>query len=495
MPFIVVALLRVVQLAAGIAVLAGIGNFGTLFESILAILDGQARPVGDVARSTLFALGPTAVGGGLAVGLEVAIRSARRRYRRSLLHPSEPWLWRDDWASRTIRLSNWESALAVGIFWVVYLAVILPAGVWMASIKLAAGIYWFLGIAALILATFSRILWLNRRWNRSELEISTLPGVIGGPFAGIATIAEAMPEGSTFRVTLRCLQIVRSSSGSGRSSTRELTVWQMQKVVSATLAPTRPGTTVVPCYFAIPDGLPPSGGLDSGANLPTALGRHGDVRWELSVGPKDAVDPRKATFTIPVFRTEASSPDYREDESVDRALLEPIDAAAVLGRIPYRHTSIAGGVRHEFSLFDWPTLALVVGFAIVVGAGTAAIFVYVPIPISMFVGFIPGALTGVAIFTLVEILAWKATIDVDEGGVTVAAGPSWSRRVERFERGDLAEFDCADEFRSRERPTWCVRLRRANRLPLAVVKRLDGRQEATAICDWLTAATRSEANR
>lgn len=50
---------------------------------------------------------------------------------------------------------------------------------------------------------FLRILWINRHWSRSELRLSTLPGVVGGPFAGVAILHQTFPAGNVIEVNLK----------------------------------------------------------------------------------------------------------------------------------------------------------------------------------------------------------------------------------------------------------------------------------------------------
>ena len=106
------------------------------------------------------------------------------------------------WAERRIRLSN-RTAVAVSIAALgVFGFVIVPVGLWMASQKLATPIYIFLGLIGALLLALMRLLWLNRRWGRSELEILTLPGVIGGPFRGTVILSESFPRKSWLRAAL-----------------------------------------------------------------------------------------------------------------------------------------------------------------------------------------------------------------------------------------------------------------------------------------------------
>jgi hypothetical protein len=92
-----------------------------------------------------------------------------------------------------------------------------PLGIHLASHKNAGAVYAFLGVLAAFLGLFAGLQWVNRRRNRAELELQTLPGRIGGRFAAIATIPEAFDPGTGVRVTLRCVLTQSTAVGSGNT--------------------------------------------------------------------------------------------------------------------------------------------------------------------------------------------------------------------------------------------------------------------------------------
>ncbi len=490
MPLIVVLIIRFVQLIAVLAVWAGSTNVPWLVDYLQSIANGQPWEQGEMAKRTLCVTGPIVAGAWAAVGLQYLLQHGRMLHARSLRYPDEPWMWRPEWAERRIRLSNRTAVIVCAVAFALYFAIVVPAGFWMASIKLATGIYWFVGIFGAILLAFARQRWLNRRWGRSELSISTLPGVIGGPFAGIFTIGEAFPDGTPFRVTLRCVEhrVSRVRRRSKHSHTNETILWQSQKVLSRSLAADRPGATALPCYFAIPYDYPPTSSLsNSGGNgVDFGRGRRVTIRWELSVRPKEEADVRQATFEVPVFKTAQSSPNYREDETIDRPFLEPVDAEALLARHPYRLDVTAAGERHTFSTFHLGMFCGVLAFTLAVAAGTWAIFTYVDWPVSGFAALIPVALAVAGVIALVEMLSWQATIVISAEGVVIAAGHFWSRPAIEYPPGAAVPLDCVEELRRDAVSAWCVRLVPEGAMPRRLVCRLDGKQEAVAVRNWLT---------
>jgi len=479
---------RFVQVIAALAIWLGLTFASALFEYLSGIAGGQPWEMGELSMRVARFSAPITIGGFIFVGLQLCLRHGRILHERSLRYPDQPWMWRPEWAERRIRLSNRTSIFVCAAAFTLYFFVVVPVGFWMASIKLATGIYWFVGICGAVLLAFARLAWMNRRWGASDLAISTLPGVIGGPFAGIVTISEAFPEGTPFRVTLRCVLRRTTRARNGETShSYETTLWQAQKVVSRSIAADRPKATSLPCYFAVPYECSPTGDRDG---LPIAFLGTGEagrqvIRWELCVAPKDEADVRKATFEVPVFKTAQSSPDYREDESIDRPFLEPVNVEALLERIAYDRIETASGERHVFSLFQLGPFFGLLAFTMAIGLGTWAIFKYVDFPISAFAGLIPGALTIMGIVVLIEMLSWKAKILIQPDGVVIVAGALWSRRTYQFPRGATVTLECAEEYRREAGSAWCVRLSLTDEKPCPVVKRLDGKQEAVAIRDWL----------
>src|SRR5262249_7676763 len=212
---------------------------------------------------------------------------------------------------------------ALGIFGFV----IVPVGLWMKSRMPDAPIYIGLGVLGLFLLALMRMTWLNRRWGRSELEILTLPGVIGGPFRGTVILSESLTEGTALRVSLNCIRTrtVRMYPSGNRQSTTD-TIWQDQKILVTAISMARPNGVAIPCSFAIPYSCEPTS-LDTigfSSSPESDPDEHVSIHWQLSVGMKDLVDVRQVTFEVPVFQTEKSSPGYKEDVAVDAPFLEPV---------------------------------------------------------------------------------------------------------------------------------------------------------------------------
>jgi hypothetical protein len=225
---------RFVQILAIIPVGFGISNAGSFFELLNGLAHGQPWDFGEFTDRLALFSSPTGLGVALIVALELTLRRERIMRARVLRFPEEPWLWNPKWAERRIRLSYPKAVAGYLAAFGVCAFVIAPVLFWMAWHIPAAPpfVYIFLGVMGLFLLVPLRIDWLNRRWRRSELEILTLPGVIGGPFRGMVTIPESFPDGTTFRVTLKCT-CRRTSKMRPSEETHSVTttVWQDERIL------------------------------------------------------------------------------------------------------------------------------------------------------------------------------------------------------------------------------------------------------------------------
>ena len=178
----VTIVIRFVQLLAVLPIALGISNAKSFFELLCGLCQGQPWDFAEFAKRLAAFSSPTALGVALILGLELILRRGKESHARSLRFPEQPWLWKRVWDERRIRLSNCTSIAICVASLGIFAFVIVPVGLWMKSQRPDAPVYIGLSLLGLFLLALVRVAWLNRRWGRSELEILTLPGVIGGPF-------------------------------------------------------------------------------------------------------------------------------------------------------------------------------------------------------------------------------------------------------------------------------------------------------------------------
>ncbi len=479
-------IIRFAQLLMIVPIGIGISNAGSFFELLNGLIQGQPWNYAEFAKRLAAFSSPTGLGVALIVGLELILRQGGVGDARSLRFPEKPWLWKPEWAKRRIRLSNRTAVVAFLAAFGVYGLVLVPVALWMASQKAATFVYVFFGLIGLFLLALVRMTWLNRRWGRSELEILTLPGVIGGPFRGTVLLSEALPEGTALRVTLKCVRtrtFTMRPSGDTHSVTD--TIWQDQKILLTALSMGQHDAVAIPCSFAIPFSCEPTSLNTLTFTTEPDPDEVVSITWQLSVGMKDTADLRAAAFEVPVFRTDSSSPGYQEDPVVDAPYLESVDVDALLETLPLQREYSASWQHLRFSLMRPRDFFLLLAFALAVSLGVWAIFHYVSMPIAFFAAFLPAGLALFSTVTLVQALTWKADIEITATATTFTAGYLWSKRRYEYPRGKWPRLECHAEFHRQSGSTYCLRMVPAEGRPCDIVRRLDGKQNAVAVRDWL----------
>lgn len=245
-----------------------------------------------VGFEALFAIVFTAVGVGLVIAGQLALRRDARE--RGLLErfPGEPWRLREDWSGGRARAEGRGEATLRAIVAVTWNLVSAPI-LWILPRELERGnrlalvglLFPAVGIWLAVTA-FSRV----RRWlrlRRTTLHLDTLPARVGGRLRARLETDLAPGDAGDLRLTLCCVQHrpLGSRGGSG-----EEVVQRLERTVPVPApAPSRgPGPIVVPVELEIPAGSPPS----------TPGARAGRTVWRLEVAGGGAF---AATFEVPVF--------------------------------------------------------------------------------------------------------------------------------------------------------------------------------------------------
>jgi hypothetical protein len=274
---------------------------------------------------------------------------------------------------------------------------------------------------------------------------------------------------------------------SGESNSTTDVIWQDQKILVTALTMSHTDGVAIPCSFAIPYSCEPTSLDTIGFSRSTSSDPDEiiSIYWQLSVDMKDPLDARAVTFDIPVFKTESSSPNYREDKPADAPFVEPVDVTALLDSLPLERETSTSGQRLRFTMFRGRDFVLMLLFTLALALGVWAIFRSVSMPIAFFAAFVPAGLLIFSCGALVQALTWKAEIEITPEATTFTAGYFRSRRRYEYPRGKLPRLELHVEMHRQSGSTYCVRMVPAQGSPCDLVKRLDGKQKATAVRDWL----------
>jgi hypothetical protein len=488
---------RVIQLLGLISILIGC-NFATeLWQVVDRIITGQPWELLDLYRYLAGTSLAICIGLGLIVLIEFIRKLNRYENAARELHPQEPWLWREDWASGLITLSNKGTVIFLMIYAFCFLTIVLPGGLAFALLKPEAKyfIYCFVGFIGFFGYALLRMLFKSWSWGRSSLKLGNLPGVIGGPCSGVIVLSDATPEDMAYRITLICEQTEqRSNTQQSNNSTSTNVLWQEERFIDKFLPSEQPHTTAIPFYFAIPFDSEESGQAHSWREhlLDTGRTRVSEtIRWWVKLAPKNTEDMREVKFEIPVFKTAESSPTYEPRAELIEPFLERLTPEAAIKAVPHAHEFLPDGERWSFFEYKADIFLGLVLMTLICGTGSAAILYYVQPAAARYIALlIPGALTVICSIGIFIILFWKSMIDKTTAGWSITSGYWGFRRTVFIERAQGLQFQAKKASQEPSSKFWKVDILVPDQQPITLVNSLDGQQLANSVVRWLQANLR-----
>ncbi len=280
-----------------------------------AILFRDLRP-GMLALKAVFALVFGAIGFGIIGGAIMAAFGwgGKKQANASQDPPAEPWLAKEEWRTgriRTSAASAWGALIMAG-FWnlismpVFYMAATDGDAEW--YVLLVVGIFPLIGVVLIATACYLGLHYW--KWGVSEFEMAAVPGVLGGPLAGVIHVPRSIEAAEGIVIRLAC---VRSESDG--ETQKVTTLWEEERTIVRNLYTPGGARTLIPVQFVIPYDLP-----DSDAK---------GVTWKLSAAAKTVGIDYQSEFDVPVFKTAASSPTPSTIEIDDGKLFAPITLASI----------------------------------------------------------------------------------------------------------------------------------------------------------------------
>jgi hypothetical protein len=228
--------------------------------------------------------------------------------------------------------------------------------------------------------------------------MAAVPGVLGGPLAGVIHVPGRVEPLDVFRVRLACIKTERTTSG-GESSSTDTTLWEHEQQLDRDLSGGQGTRTLIPVKFLIPFELPAS---------------DQDVKWKLSVEAATRGVDFRTEFDVPVFQTETSSPKIDVDvEQQMETSSAPPDFATLARRVG---AVVEPGMPSGRTLY-FP-MARNLGLALFVGVFCA---IWIGICIALFQSDAPRPLPW--IFSAFGALLSFATLNVCFGSTSLEYGP------------------------------------------------------------------------
>ncbi len=273
---------------------------------------------GSIWLGLLFGLVFSGVGFGLMSVPVLGTRLQQRQHQLQAEHPSEPWLWRKDWASGRIPSQTRGNMIGAWIFAALWNLVSAPI-LYMVPRQAVKNPAVFIGLLFPIAGIFLLVRAIRQtlayfEFGKTYFEMASVPGVIGRNLKGM--IQARFPHSPDHGVHLRLSCINRVTSGSGNSSsTTENILWRDEVDLSSSQIYPGPAGTTIPVDFHIP----------WGAQASEKRSARSQTLWLLEgIADVPGVDYHDI-FEVPVFRTQQTpvQPDPGEESVAKRDIAQP----------------------------------------------------------------------------------------------------------------------------------------------------------------------------
>ena len=445
---------------------------------VTAVLAVQRASAGNWREALFYGLFGVTFGGVGIGGIAAALAGARKLKEQAALearYPAEPWLWRQDWASGRIVDTSRGTVAAAWIFAVFWNLVSFPSAYLGARVAIQEGKHVALIGLLFPIAGAGLLIWAIRstiryhKYGSSQLQLSTIPGIIGRTLAGTISVPGKLLPAEGYLATLSCIR--RETTGSGKSrSTSEDILWQEERRVQGTPSRSPSGmVTNVSVAFRLPSDVSPSDSHNP----------REPVVWRLQLsGEVPGVD-YDSTFEVPVFRTEASDrPLTAEEERLTRDPLSDTRYQQPSGsRIVV--TTNRRGTEILFPAARNPGAAVGVTLFLLLWIAAIGFQLYLGAPLLFPVVF---GLFGVLILIgAMDLWMGVSRVNVDAGTVTLATGYLWPGKERTFPATEIADVAAKMGMRSGRTPYYDVVLVKANGKKVHAGRSVRDKREA----EWL----------
>jgi hypothetical protein len=393
-----------------------------LAQTVNHLLTGEGN--GPVWLGLLFGIVFSGIGFGLIFLVVFGSRIQRRDLRLRAEHPSEPWLWRKDWAAGRIQSqtrAGMIGAWVFALFWNLISApigfAVIPGQVAKNPAVLLGLIFPLVGIFLLIHAIRQTIAYSE--FGRTYFEIPSVPGVVGCELKG--TIQARFPHSPDHGVHLRFSCVNRVTTGSGNSSsTSERIVWRDEADLNPTQIYPGPAGTSIPVDFRIPRDAQPTAERSPGDRIVWLLEAMADVP---GVNYHDI-------FEVPVFRTQ-QTPAQPEAEPA-RYAAQPVTQPPVM---TVQVQASGAGTEFFFPAGRNKGFAATSSFFLALFGGVTVAVLYFNVPkiFGVFFGFFA------LLLLYITLQLWFGTTRVGIGSGVLRLQSGWlgGGKVREFTLGDI----------------------------------------------------------
>ena len=378
----------------------------------------------------LFGFVFSGVGFGLIFVAIYGGKYAQRQQRLQVEHPTEPWLWRADWAqgranstTRTKMLAGW----AFAIFWN---AISMPvAFLVLPQAARQKGPIAYVGLIFPVVGRFLLIYAIRRtiaffEFGNTYFEMSTVPGVVGRELKGL--IQARFPHSPDHGIHLRFSCVHRVTTGSGNSqSTSETILWRDEADLSSgQLCPGPTGTTI-PVEFRIPLDAQPTEKRNVRDQFVWLLEALADV---------PGVDYHDV-FEVPVFRTQQTP---AQPEAEKFAMPATAQSVARPDSLTVEVRQNADGTEFYFPAARNKNFAAsTTAFLLIFSAVTFFLIHHAPILFLLAFGFFSLLL----LYITVQLWLGTTRVAIGSGGATLQAGLLGGGKVRQIPLSEIASIN------------------------------------------------------
>ena len=414
--------------------------------------------------------------GGVGLGLLIGSRYTRRKgeelvARRSAA-PDQPWLWREDWASRRIPDADRGQTGVLWGFALFWNLVSLPSAYFGVRQALQTGdkaallVLLFPAVGCVLLAAAIYSAMRTSRYGRSVLELNAVPAPVGRELAGTIHVARGLDPEHGVQLTLTCVRRVTTGSGKNRS-TRENILWQDEQLI--------PGVSrqydgvAIPVRMAIPPDGEPCDDSDPWNR----------VLWRLGARATTPGIDYAATFEVPVFRT-AESAEAPSPEVVERHLAELAEYRLPDGA-PVRVTEAGQGLRVDFPMGRNRAVALGLTLFVAMWSGFLVLMVQLGAPWFFLLVF--GAFNLLLLGIAATLWLERTTIEAGGEGLRITRGFGPFARTLRFRADEVARVEAKVGMTAGSRAYFDLKLVFADQSSIGAGSGLSDRRQA----EWVAA--------
>ena len=261
----------------------------------------------------------SAFGFGLLYALRAGGKIQRKTESRQALHPGQPWMWREDWASGRVKSNTRSSRIFTWIFAIFWNLVSSPIllvrpPVWEEEeFGFLALLFPIVGAGLLYWAVLQTL--RSRRFGKTAFAMDSVPAALGTELRGSIQTRFSTPPENGVLVKLSCVR--RTVSGSGKNrTTHENILWREEQTVAPGSIMSGPAASMIPIRFSVP-----ADGLESNSEKSDT-----GIFWFLSAEASLAGVDYKDEFEVPVFRTKDSP--AANDETAFASLTTPATVGA-----------------------------------------------------------------------------------------------------------------------------------------------------------------------